>query len=120
MRIWLLTTAFLLTSLCSPASAACRGGYVNLFAGSEARTILVVSSGRVCGFMVSTGPRDHFDSVGIAERPKHGILLPRSGVGVNYRSSAGYKGEDSFVFTVTGEIQSTRGTARVRVRVTVI
>jgi hypothetical protein len=120
MYRWIVALILLLTCLSSPASAACRGGYVNLFPGSESRTFLIVSSGQVCGFIVSTGPRDHFDNVAVAERPRHGTVSPRSGVGVNYKSARGYKGEDYFVFMVTGEIQSTRGSARVRVRVTVL
>ncbi len=43
------------------------------------------------------------------------------GVGgaVTYKSAAGYNGEDAFVFAVTGQMKTGRGTAKIRVKVSV-
>ena len=53
-------------------------------------------------------------------RPKHGTLSARAGGGVAYKTPAGYKGEDSFVFTVTGQMHTGNGTATIRISVNVI
>jgi hypothetical protein len=47
-------------------------------------------------------------------------LSARAGGGVTYRASPGYKGEDSFVFTVTGKMHTGSGTAMIKISVNVI
>jgi hypothetical protein len=81
---------------------------------------MTVTSGRNCGIILHAAGQSRFDAVAIVERPKHGTLSPRMGVGVTYRSAAGHRGDDSFVFSITGTMSSGTGTARVRVHVTVI
>jgi hypothetical protein len=65
------------------------------------------------------GAQGHFNGIGIVERPRHGTLFPRVGVGITYRSALGYRGEDSFAIAVRGEAPAGNGTATIRVRVSV-
>jgi hypothetical protein len=104
----------------SPALAECSVPHGTMFPGVETSQTMRVTSGRNCGIILYAAGQSRFDAVGTAERPKHGTLSPRMGVGVTYRSAPGYRGEDSFVFTVTGRFSSGTGTARVRVHVSVI
>jgi len=102
-----------------PALSECTVARFQFFAGAESATQMVVTSGRNCGVIIRAAGMSRFDNVGIVARPTHGILSPRLGVGVTYKSAPGYKGEDSFVFTVTGKMRTGTGTATIKVRVSV-
>jgi hypothetical protein len=104
----------------SPALAECSLPYFQFFPGVTVESTMTVTSGRNCGVLLYAAGQSRFDSVGIAIRPKHGTLSPRMGVGVTYRSVAGFKGEDSFVYTVTGKMHTGSGTATIKIRVVVI
>ena len=120
MRSLLIAGIAFSSVLASPARAECSVPYSRFFPGSETSQVMTVTSGRTCGINLSAAGQSRFDAVGIAERPKHGTVTPRAGGGVTYRSAPGYRGTDSFVFTVTGTMSTGTGTARVRVQVTVI
>jgi hypothetical protein len=112
--------AFSMMFLSQPAWAECRVGAFHFFAGSETETNMTVSSGRRCGLIVYAAGRSRFDNLGIAQRPEHGALSSRSGVGFDYTSAAAYKGDDVFIVTVTGAMRTGTGTARIKVHVTVL
>jgi hypothetical protein len=106
--------------LASPAFAECNVQRFSFFPGGTTESNMTVTSGKNCGVVVHAGGQSRFDNVGIAAQPKHGTLSPRAGVGVTYRSAAGFKGEDSFVYTVTGKMRTGTGTATIKIRVSVI
>ncbi len=120
MRGLLIAGIVLSSAIASPAFAECSVPSFRFYPGVEVSPVMTVTSGRNCGVIVHAAGQSRFDAVGITEQPKHGTLSPRMGVGVTYRSSPGYRGEDSFVFTVTGKMSTGSGTARIRVHVTVI
>jgi hypothetical protein len=120
MSKWIAAFVLSLAFLSSPAWAECRVEGFHFFAGSETETNMTVSSGKRCGFHVRTAARSRFDNLAIVQRPAHGALSSRSGVGFDYTSAAAYKGEDAFVVTVTGEMRTGNGTARIKVHVTVL
>jgi hypothetical protein len=80
---------------------------------------MTTSSGQDCWFIVHAAGRSQFDKLEIPVRPKHGTASLRQGVGVDYRPNSGYKGDDEFVFAVTGIMKTGTGTARIKVHVTV-
>jgi hypothetical protein len=106
--------------LANQASAECSVQRFSFFAGAEANSIMTVTSGKSCGVILHASGRSRFDNVGILGQPKHGTLSSRMGVGVTYRSSPGFKGDDAFVFTVTGQMRTGHGTATIKIRVSVI
>ena len=120
MRKLLVAGVLVSSAIASPAFAECSVPFSPFFPGVESSQVMTVTRGRNCGIIFHAAGQSRFDSVGIAERPKHGTLSPRMGVGVTYRSAPGYHGSDSFVFTVTGQMRTGSGTARVRVSVTVL
>jgi len=120
MRGLLIGGIVLASVIASPAYAECSVPFSKFFPGSESGQTMTVTSGRNCGIILHAAGQSRFDAVDIVERPKHGTLSRRMGVGLTYRSAAGYRGDDSFVFSVTGQMSSGSGTARIRVRVTVI
>ena len=120
MSKWVAAFVLSLAMLPGPARAECRVEGFHFFAGSETETNMTVSSGKRCGFIVHAAGRSRFDNLGIAQRPGHGALSSRSGVGFDYTSAAAYKGEDAFVVTVTGAMRTGNGTARIKVHVTVL
>src|SRR5690242_639590 len=100
--------------------AECNGVGFRVFPAVQGEATVTVTRGRNCGVILHAGGRSRFDAVGIVQRPQHGTLSPRSGVGVTYRSSPGYKGADSFTFTVKGSMSGGDGTATIRIGVSVI
>lgn len=107
--------ALLLTA--GSSFAECTVQRFNFFPGSEAQAAMSVTTGRTCGIISHAAGQSRFDDVRIIERPKHGTLSPNPGTGVNYRSAPGYRGEDSFVYSITGQMKAGRGTATIRVKV---
>jgi hypothetical protein len=120
MRKLLMACLVLTGGLASPAFAECSVPHFSFFPGAVVESSMTVTSGRNCGVLVFAAGQSRFDSVGISVRPKHGALSPRMGVGVTYRSAPGFKGEDSFVYTITGKMRTGSGTATVKIRISVI
>ena len=104
----------------APALAECNVTRFSFYPGAAVSANMTVSSGRTCGINLRAAGESRFDSVAISVRPTHGTLSAREGGGVTYRAPSGYKGEDSFVFTVTGQMHTGRGTATIRITVNVI
>jgi hypothetical protein len=104
----------------APSLAECSLTRFSFYPGAEVSSNMIVSSGRSCGVNLHAAGESRFDNVGISVRPKHGTLSARAGGGVTNRASPGYKGEDSFVFTVTGKMHTGSGTATIKISVNVI
>jgi hypothetical protein len=121
-RTGLFTLAALaaLAATTTAATAECSVTRFSFFPGTEVSSNMVVSSGKRCGVNLHAAGESRFDSVGISARPKHGTLSPLAGGGVIYQPAPGYKGEDSFAFTVTGRMHTGSGTARIKISVSVI
>ena len=119
MRKWIYAFILSLTFSAAPAHARCYVGHFKFFAGADNGTVMQVSSGRDCRIIVFAGARSRFDNIEFTQRPSHGTLSSHMGVGVSYRSAAGFKGEDDFVFTVVG-VMTHGSAARIKVHVTVI
>jgi len=115
---WLMTALFLVAAA-GTAAAECQVDRFSFGPGQTTETGMSVGSGQSCGVIVYAGARSRFDSVAIVARPRNGSLVPRSGVGVTYRSKPGYRGPDSFSFTITGQMTRGAGTATIRVSVNV-
>jgi len=111
--------AALLVLATSPALAQCDAMGGKLSPGTTATWTMRVTSGKPCGLFLRAGDTARFDSVVIAARPKHGAAVSRAGASIVYRSSPGYKGEDSFDFTVSGQMPYGHVAAPVSVHVTV-
>jgi len=119
MRIGMLVASTVLLFSIEAASAECRFSGVNAYFNQESEAAITVSSGSNCGFSLNASSQVAFERTQIVARPKHGTASPRSGAGVTYKSASGYKGEDSFVISITGRGSSGPGTATIKVRVTV-
>lgn len=115
---WLATTVFLVAAA-GTAAAECQVGRFGFAPAQTSETTMSVGSGQSCGVIVHAGPNSRFDSVAIAAQPRNGSLVSRSGVGFTYRSRPGYRGPDSFSFTITGRMARGTGTATIRVSVNV-
>jgi hypothetical protein len=59
------------------------------------------------------------DALTITVDPQHGVVIPRGRTGVVYRPLSGFRGEDSFWFSLDGRANHNPGAAVVRVGVTV-
>jgi len=120
MRKLIVGGIALVAASAGSARAECNVMRFRFFPAVQSESTMTVTSGRNCGVILHAGGRSRFDAVGIVQRPQHGPLSPRSGVGVTYRSSPGYKGADSFTFTVKGSMSGGNGTATIRIGVSVI
>lgn len=114
-----LTTTVFLVAAAGTAAAECHVDRFRFAPGQTTETTMTVSSGQSCGVIVHAGRNSRFDSVAFAAQPRNGSLVPRSGVGVTYRSRPAYRGPDTFSFTITGRMTSGSGTATIRVSVNV-
>jgi Bacterial Ig domain len=120
MRAIVVACVTLVSFGAAPALAECSVTRFSFYPGAEVSSNMTVSSGKSCGINLRAAGESRFDSVSVSARPKHGTVSPRAGGGVTYRAAAGYKGEDSFVFTVTGQMHTGSGTATIRISVNVI
>ena len=102
---------------CASAHAEC--AFVRFLFGSDAATSMQVGSGQPCHIGVRAGARSVFESVRVSSQASNGTVSPSGQSGVVYRSKPGFRGADSFAFTVTGRGPSSSGPATIRVSVTV-
>ena len=86
--------------------------------GSDTSTVMHVASGKPCAIPLRTGARSTFSGVTIGAPARNGSASASSS-GVTYQSKPGFKGADSFAFTVSGTNASGPGKATVQVAVTV-
>src|ERR1043165_8886291 len=87
--------------------------------GSNTGTDMHVTSGKPCPIRVRTGGRSTFSAVTVSAPARNGTARSDGSSGVVYQSKPGYKGADSFAFTVSGKGPSGSGTSTVQVGVVV-
>jgi hypothetical protein len=119
MIIGTAVSAVAILATAGGSDAACGVGQFSFFANQTTDVRMVADSGKSCGIIVRAGSHSRYDGVNVRVPPRHGTVSSRAGVGVTYRSRPGFKGEDTFVFSVTGQMWSGTGTATIRVAVTV-
>src|SRR6188472_330188 len=68
--------------------------------GSDTATVMQVGSGKRCSFTLHAAAQSAFSGVAISAPARNGTA--RADSGPTYQSRPGYKGADSFAFTVTG------------------
>jgi hypothetical protein len=81
-----------------------------------------VSSGASCVIKFTLGGKSTIDSIAVTEQAKHGAAAWNGGSGypeVTYKSSPGYKGQDGFIFSISGASARSDSPAIVRVSVAV-
>jgi hypothetical protein len=119
MKRIVVATLTIWTLGCASAHAECAFVRFRFLFGSDAATSMQVGSGQPCHIGVRAGARSVFESVRVSSQASNGTVSPSGQSGVVYRSKPGFRGADSFAFTVTGRGPSSSGPATIRVSVTV-
>ena len=120
MRRLALATAFLVVLGAADASAAC--GVTRFWFpafGSNTSTEMQVTSGTPCPIPLRTGGQSTFSAVTVSAPARNGTARSNGVSGVVYQSKPGYKGSDSFAFTVSGSGPGGSGKSTITVTVTV-
>jgi len=114
-----LVLATILLSVCGTADAApCAMGFSFNFGSDTSTTMLVPHDGR-CWMSLHAGARSTFSAVSISAPARNGTAHAEGAGRIIYRSRRGYRGDDSFSFTVSGSGARGPGKTTVRVAVTV-
>ena len=116
MRRLILATIFLTVGVIE--ASACNVVPFRFDFGSDNSTVMQVGSGRRCSVILSAGPRSTFSGVAISAPARNGTVRAGSS-GAGYQSKPGYKGADSFAFTLAGTGPSGSWKSTVQVSVTV-
>ena len=117
-----VTLAALSLLSATPSEAACHTDRFSYVYGSDASASMHVSSGARCRIKLILGRTGSIRSIQVTERAKHGSASYNGGIGypeIAYQSSSGYKGGDTFVFTVDGQGIYHSGLSNIRVSVDV-
>ena len=86
----------------TPVEAGCRvGGFIFAW-GSDTSANMLVTGGSTCAINLRAGSRSAFESIRINSRPAHGTAGSSGSYSVAYRPTPGFRGTDSFTFTVRG------------------
>jgi hypothetical protein len=120
-RMMLLSFAVWVCCLC-PADAGCRFSAFRFSWGSNTSTNVLVTGGSTCAINLRAGSSSAFQSIRISSRPAHGTAGAASSYSVAYRPNAGFRGSDSFAFTVSGKSAQTNNMVKsttIQVSVTV-
>jgi len=117
MRRAILATVLLMILGVAEASA-CNFVNFRFFFGTDSETDMTVRSGQSCSMPLITGGRASYSGI-LISRPARGGTARADASGVTYRSKAGYRGPDSFAFTVSGTTPFRTGSTTVVVRVAV-
>lgn len=101
------------------AQAGCRIDPLPLAFGTDIAVSMTVKAGRPCPVAIRNASAviSHF---AIDAQPSHGLVQRRGRTGVLYRAHPQYRGDDTFVFALTGSSSASAGTAIIRVKVTVL
>jgi hypothetical protein len=86
--------------------------------GSDTSTDMHVGSGKPCSVTLRAGARSTFSGVAISSPARNGTVRAGSS-GATYQSRPGFKGADSFAFTISGSNANGPGKSTVQVSVTV-
>jgi len=117
MRRLVLAVVFLMSAGMVEASA-CNFVNFRFFFGTDSDTDMQVRSGEPCSIPLVTGGRASYSGI-VISRPARGGTARADSSGVTYRSKPGFKGADSFAFTVSGTTPFRTGSTTVVVRVVV-
>ena len=107
-----------LTSAGLGEAAACNFVNFRFFFGTDSNTDMTARSGQPCSMPLITGGRASYSGIVISRQARAGRARADSS-GVTYQSKPGYKGPDSFAFTVSGTTPFKTGSTTVEMRVTV-
>ena len=107
MRRLVLATIFL-TVIGVIEASACNVVPFRFNLGSDTSTVMQVGSGKRCAVILHAGARSTFSGVAISAPARNGTVGAGSS-GASYQSKPGYKGVDSFAFTLTGAGAFTNG-----------
>jgi len=108
----------LLTSAGIVEASACNFVNFRFFFGTDSETDMSVRSGQPCSMPLITGGRASYSGIRISRQARGGAARADSS-GVTYQSRPGFRGPDSFAFTVSGTTPFRTGSTTVEVRVTV-
>jgi hypothetical protein len=117
MRRLILAAVFMIGVGIADASA-CNFVNFRFFFGTDSETDMTARSGEPCSMPLITGGRASYSGI-VITRPARGGTARADSSGVTYRSKPGYKGVDSFAFSVSGTTPFRTGSTTVEVRVTV-
>jgi hypothetical protein len=112
--LWLATLGLVTPAL----GASCAVARFGFLANQVSQATMVAPSGRTCRIVLNAGGRSRFDSARIVSRPRNGTATA-STIAVTYQSKPGYKGTDSFSFSVNGRLAPEGGAATIQVTVQV-
>lgn len=108
----------LLTSAGTVEASGCNFVNFRFFFGTDSQTDMLARSGEPCSMPLITGGRASYSGI-VISRPARGGTARAGSSGVTYQSKPGYKGADSFAFTVSGATPFGSGQTTVEVRVAV-
>ena len=114
--------ALLLAFAATPCQAGCHVDQYNYYHGSEVPASMHATSGEPCSINFTNGRKSTIDSIAITAPAKHGAASWNGSFGypkVVYKSSPGYRGQDEFVFDISGASARSDKPATVRVTVDV-
>lgn len=119
MKVYGVAALVFLATTQAHAGCMMNGGSVN-WGGSTTWT-LTVSDGYPCRTTFRIGRRSGISDVSITRFPRHGAATTQGYVNpdINYKPAKGYKGADSFAFTITGGSPMLNGTSTIEVAVEV-
>jgi hypothetical protein len=99
-------------------SHGCRVAPIPLALGHETEVSVSLPANTPCTILVQGGSAT-LDNLHINVPPERGTLTPRGRTGVVYRPRAGFKGADTFDFSLRGGSHSDYETATIRVRASI-
>ena len=96
----------------------CRVAPIPLALGHQTEVSIALPANTPCTILVQGGSAI-LDNLRIDVPPHRGTLTPRGRTGVVYRPRAGFKGADTFDFSLRGGSRATYETATIRVRASI-
>jgi hypothetical protein len=93
----------------------CRVAPIPLALGLKTEVSVALPANTPCAILVQSGSTP-LDGLTIDALPERGTLTPRGRTGVVYRPRPGFKGADTFGFSLSGRSSAAYETATIRVR----
>jgi hypothetical protein len=104
----------------SQASADCNVERLGKWHFAEVRTLSWHSSGgAICAMELAPASTTTLNNLRVVRRAMHGLAALSGLTGIAYRPQDGFRGRDSFSFSVSGAGNQSKGTTLVTVNVTV-
>jgi hypothetical protein len=114
-----IVSGLFFVALTGTSLANCKVEYFKFYFNFDSQAAIHAESGRACPLRLTVSA---LEGLQIVKQPQHGTAAYNgsfSDIVVNYKSVAGYKGADEFVFAATGGDPKHHGTANVTVTVDV-